>query len=298
MVMAVNQHTAAAVHRQLWSLNCESYEVAIMRERDGRSVKQTAGFTMLAGAGIMLPDLCRQNAKGENVFVRPDPRLDRALVLVDDIEEIGVDTLRDAGLEPCCVVETSLKNLQCWLDFGGIMAPMERKLIARRLAEMVDGDLGSADGVHYGRLAGFTNRKPSHLGEGRNGGFPFVLCRFAARLICSRSDEMRQWAQEQAQQAARATKQKNAIVYASKSETRLKNDFRRYSDYWMQNPDHARRQDGTDDLSMRDYAVVCRLLREGGDPEIILQVLADDATRKSDPQEYAKRTVEAALSRG
>lgn len=294
---AVHPRTTTGVHRQLWSMNCARYDIGMVKYRDGRSYWQQAGFVTVFNAGDLLPELARQNSRNENIFVRPEVSLDRAIILVDDVEEYDVEKLRDMGLEPCCVVETSPKNLQCWIDFGGTMPVMERKILARRIAEVVEGDLRSADAIHYGRLAGFTNRKESHLGEGSNGGFPFVLCRFAERLICSKALAGRQWAQERAQEVARATKQKNAVAHTSKDVSRLRNDFRRYCDYWTRNPNHARRTDGSDDLSTRDYAVVGRLLHDGYAAESIMIVLAEDATRKKKPMDYAKRTVEAAVAR-
>ena len=294
MVMSINQHTVNAVRRQLWAMNCESYDIAIVRFEDGRSKRQPVGFCTLSGASVLLPDLVRQNARGENVFVRPDPRLDRALVLVDDIEEIDIDTLREKGLEPCCVVETSPKNLQAWIDFGPTpMMPIERKILARKIVELVGADKNSADAVHYGRLAGFTNRKESHFGEGKNGGFPFVRVKDASRLVCSQAPEWRQWAREQATATATAAGIEPQKPRSQVDISKLGEMFSRYCSSWQRNPNHARREDGTDDLSSRDFAVVGRLLREGYDAEKIIPLLADNAKRKNKPLDYARRTVDA-----
>ena len=295
MVMSVNQHTVNAVRRQLWAMNCEAYDVAIVRyDENGHSKKQSVGSCALSGASVLLPDLVRQNARGENVFVRPEPELDRALILVDDIEELDIDKLRDNGLEPCCVVETSPKNLQAWIDFGGTMKPMERKVLARFIAGFVNADPNSADAVHYGRLAGFTNQKESHFGEGRNGGFPFVLCRYAERLVCSKADGARQWATEQATATATGIEPDlSRRNFQQVDVSKLNEVFSRYCTYWQRNENHARREDGTDDLSARDFAVVGRLLREGYDAEKIVPILAESAGRKNNSMDYARRTVDA-----
>ena len=283
----------------MWAMNCERYDVSLLRFRDDKTFKQTAGYCTLDGMNVMLGDLVRQNAQGENIIIRPELSLDRALVLVDDVEEMDIEKLRDNGLEPCCVVETSPKNYQAWIDFGPEPMPLaDRKILARWIAGFVDADPASADAVHYGRLAGFTNQKPSHFGDGRHEWqYPYVLCRYAERLICSKADGARQWARERAQDAARAMETKNAAFHTSKSISGLKSAFERYCVYWEENPSHARRKDGTDDLSKRDYAVVGRLLREGHDAEQIIPLLAESAGRKNNAMDYARRTVEAAVQR-
>ena len=323
----MNERTVKAVHRQLTAMAAERYDLAIVRFcDDGRSLKQSVGLVGLAEIDGLLPKLARQNARGENVFVRPDPALDRALILIDDIEEMDVDKLRDNGLEPCCVVETSPKNLQTWVDFGPEPMPVqERKILARWLAGFVEGDMGSADAVHYGRLSGFTNQKTKHFGSGRNGGFPFVLCRFAEQRVCSKAQGARSWAREQAKAMAATQRSTNLYVSSSRADEAkeqvkpptvtqhgidltgiwsnradVSDVFRWYCEYWAQDPNRRTRKDGSDDLSTRDFSVTCRLLKEGFDPAEIIRVLTADAVRKGDPKEcvlYAKRTVEAALNR-
>lgn len=292
----MNERTVRAIHHQLWAMAAEQYDIGIVRfTDDGRSLKQSVGLVGVAEIDALLPKLARQNARNENVFVRPDPALDRALILVDDLEEMDVGKLRDNGLEPCVVVETSPKNLQVWIDFGPeSMALQERKILARWLAEFADGDPGSADAVHYGRLAGFTNRKPKHFGAGRNGGFPFVLCRFAEQRVCSKAQGARSWAREQAKAIAA---QRVSAFCAGGNRTGVSDVFRRYCAYWEQNRDHKLRKDGSSDLSYRDFAVASRMLKERFDPAAIIEALTASAGRKSNPAAYAKCTVEAALNR-
>src|SRR5206468_8273642 len=50
--------------------------------------------------------------------------------------------------------------------------------VAKSLAEKFHGDLGSADWRHFGRLAGFTNRKEKYRQP--DGDFPYVLLREAS----------------------------------------------------------------------------------------------------------------------
>ena len=74
-------------------------------------------------------------------------------------------------------------------------------MAARKLAEEFGGDRGAADWRHFGRLAGFTNRKAKYMNE--SGLFPFVRLieapgveypegeRFAAALSTQRDRDLR-----------------------------------------------------------------------------------------------------------
>jgi hypothetical protein len=69
-------------------------------------------------------------------------------------------------------VETSPGNFQAWLKLADQLPAEVRGRAARELAAEYGGDPNSADGRHYGRLAGFTNQKPKHTRDGRQ---PYVL---------------------------------------------------------------------------------------------------------------------------
>ena len=321
----MNDRTVTAVRRQLWAMATDRYDICIVRFlEDGQHLRQSLGLVGLDDIDKLLPKLVRQNARDENVLVRPDLALDRALILIDDIDGVDVETLCEIGLEPCCVVETSPKNLQVWIDFGQEPMPVqERKILARWITNHVNADKGSADGQHYGRLAGFTNRKEKHFGKGRNGGYPFVLCRYADQRVCSKAQGARAWAHGQAQ-AELAKAEEQAAMTATQYSNRYNvagagqasaptvtshgidltgtwnnradalQVFQWYCDYWSRNPQHARKKDGSDDLSVRDFAVTSRMLKEGFDREEIVQILTADAVRKGVLKErelYAERTV-------
>ena len=83
--------------------------------------------------------------------------------------------MTDAGFQPALVVETSPQNFQVWLNHGRTLDRDMSTLAAKELAKRFGGDLSSADWRHFGRLAGFTNRKPERLLP--NGLAPFVRLR-------------------------------------------------------------------------------------------------------------------------
>ena len=72
------------------------------------------------------------------------------------------------------MIETSPGNFQARVRVS--KEPIPERLateVARELAREYAGDPASADWRHFGRLAGFTNRKRVH--QKQDGRFPFVL---------------------------------------------------------------------------------------------------------------------------
>lgn len=118
-----------------------------------------------------IPWLKHQNRDGRNIYIRPQG--EHNLSLVDDLSADRVRQMKAAGFAPALVVQTSPGNFQAWLKHP---APLPKELstaVARELATNFGGDRGAADWRHFGRLAGFTNRKEKY--KAANGLYPFVL---------------------------------------------------------------------------------------------------------------------------
>jgi hypothetical protein len=81
--------------------------------------------------------------------------------LVDDLKADTFVRMKADGFAPAAVVETSPGNFQAWLKHGEVLDEAASTRAAKLLAERYGGDPGSADWRHFGRLAGFTNPKPS-----------------------------------------------------------------------------------------------------------------------------------------
>jgi len=73
--------------------------------------------------------------------------------------------MKSSGYAAAAIVET-------WLKHPHQLSRELSTLAARKLAEEFGGDRGAADWRHFGRLAGFTNRKQKYMNDG--GLFPFV----------------------------------------------------------------------------------------------------------------------------
>jgi hypothetical protein len=162
--------TRSQVRRQLAAMACDYFDIGILRP-DGRMLlRETWTVSQIEEA---VQRLSRENAHGAHIFVRPNGA--HALSLVDDLGVDAIARMTDAGFQPALVVETSPQNFQVWLNHGRTLDRSMSSCAAKELAKRADGDLSSADWRHFGRLAGFTNRKPERLLP--NGLAPFVRLR-------------------------------------------------------------------------------------------------------------------------
>lgn len=162
--------TLRAVTGWLAALPAARYDVRIVPEGDaGRpELRNPTADGLLR----LLPLLKARNAAGAHVYARP---ADTAYVLVDDVDEDGLDAMGLAGHRPAAVVATSPWNHQVWLRLAGPGAGPPAAVAsqtAKLAAERYGGDRGAASAVQLGRLPGFTNRKPRH--ERADGSFPYV----------------------------------------------------------------------------------------------------------------------------
>src|SRR5262249_51393338 len=119
-------------------------------------------------------------------------------------------------------------NYQAWLNHGRVLSRNASSAAARSLAQQFGGDLGSADWRHYGRLAGFTNRKEKHRGE--DGRFPFVRLIHATGDVYPNANEFIRRIETQVEMAQRE---------AERRRSRMNNDWRQHAS--LKTIDHFRR---------------------------------------------------------
>jgi hypothetical protein len=157
---------------QLAAMGGSAFELGVLRADGTMLLRAPVESRFVARA---LAWLRHENACGGHIFVRPAGL--SPLILVDDLGAEAVALMKRTGFEPAALVETSPGNFQAWLKHE---RPLDREIAreaARALAERFGGDPSSASWRHFGRLAGFTNQKPSRrLASGRA---PFVLLREA-----------------------------------------------------------------------------------------------------------------------
>ena len=114
--------------------------------------------------------LRRENLNRGHIYVRPSGA--HGLSLVDDLKAAAIARMKVQGFEQAVVVETSPGNFQAWLKHGQVLEEATSTRVAKELALRFDGDPGSTDWRHFGRLAGFTNPKPNRRLE--SGLHPFA----------------------------------------------------------------------------------------------------------------------------
>lgn len=211
--------------------------------------------------------------------------------------------MREAGHEPAAVIETSRDNLQVWVKLPHVIAADERTEIGRELAHEAGGDRGSVAWDKFGKLAGFTNRKPKHEFE-RDGArlAPFVLLREAAGVVASKGAELieavRTRLREQtAQQAPEAAQPRRKPWFRQREGMQavpMAQHVRAEYDAIV-----AREMPRTGgDRSAADFRAARDMLDAGYSRQDVIMVLIDsshvagrDTGRKID---YAQRTIDAA----
>ena len=287
--------TLNAVQKQLKAMKCSQYRLGIFdRQHNKMIIKDKLNFNQIVG---LIQLLKFYNCKGKDIYITQANDIDRALLLVDDLILPQIEAMRFRGVEPACVVETSPENFQAWISLGQEQMPKpERQVAAKLLAEQFNGDMASTDANHFGRLAGFTNRKESHRTPL---GFPFVKCREAHGRDATRSQEVRDWARRHASDR----RSERPVRPPKESQQSPGGDptavFAAYFAEWAS----AVKASGRSlDISRGDFAVACRMLKEGYDREkiIIALILSSpniEIRKKNHIEDYATRTVEAAERR-
>ena len=276
-VMAT-KNTDEAVQRQAAAMHAEVFEIGLFDPKNSRAMLPRVWDrdTLLRS----IPWLRLKNGRGRNIYIRPSG--EHRLSLIDDIGWRTVARLKEEGFDPAIVVETSPGNFQAWLNHGEVLSRELSTLAARLLARRFLGDPASADWRHYGRLAGFTNRKEKYRRE--NGLYPFVLLHEASGRTYRRAGEFLREVEQAFNKARERERAKNQALQNSAPNAKLKTleDFRRRSAY---GGDHTR-----SDLAYAVYALA------HGVPESTLreQLGSRDLSQKGNEkrqQEYLNRTL-------
>jgi len=153
--------TSQAIHAQIRAMGAEVFEIGLYKQ-DAEEPQPVMLPRVWDSDSLMrsIGWLRHENREGRNIYIRP--KGEHNLTLVDDLKAPAIVAMRRRGFTPAIVVETSPGNFQAWLKHP---EPLDKELgtaTARALAEKFSGDRGAADWRHYGRLAGFTNRKEKY----------------------------------------------------------------------------------------------------------------------------------------
>jgi hypothetical protein len=153
------------IERQLAAMHAERYVVGVHQ----RATERMWRLTNFTAAQVLDQErqLAGLNVRGRDIYIAPVGN--SGLILLDDVPSSTLDRLRADELAPALVVETSPENFQAWIRVAPEALPKDlATAVSRELAVRYDGDRGSVGAEHLGRLAGYTNQKPSRtLPDGR-----------------------------------------------------------------------------------------------------------------------------------
>jgi hypothetical protein len=194
--------------------------------------------------------------------------------------------MKGSGFAPAVVVETSPGNFQAWLKHPRSLPRDLSTIAARKLADVFGGDRGAADWRHFGRLAGFTNRKDKYAST--DGQYPFV------RLIEATGLTYPQGAGFLDTIAAEHERDQRARTHRQTSATDMRRRPLKTIEEFRSNPRY-----GGDDTRV-DLAFAIYALAHGLDAnQVAGTIRSRDLSHKGDEKrqgQYVERTVAKALA--
>ena len=173
--------TGEIVRRQIVAMGGTTFEIGLFKSDSTEKARSSMILRTYAAEAVfkVIPWLKFENYHDRNIFVRPYG--EHNLSMVDDLSADSIRRMKTSGFAPALVIETSPGNFQVWLKHPRVLPKGLSTAVARSLAKDFGGDIGAADWRHFGRLAGFTNRKLRHRDS--DGLFPFVkLCEASGAL--------------------------------------------------------------------------------------------------------------------
>jgi hypothetical protein len=282
------------ITRQLNAMNAKTFTVGLCNLNNAKMINKfnISQIDILN----MVKWLKYKNVNDFNIYIRPSESVNRALILIDDIKIDGLSQLKSRGLHPACVVETSPANYQAWVSFGEAPMPdRQRAALSRVLMKEFGGDPGSVGANHYGRLSGFTNRKQIYL---NNNLYPYVTCREASGNHVENYQKIREWIDNKinAEKGCICDSKHKKISLGYCLSAHVDSKFDKYSKEYKK---RILKLHKNLDMSKCDFAVVCRMLKEGFDRDQIIdsfRIYSYDLENRKGKflEDYINRTMEAA----
>ena len=140
---------------------CDSVEIAVLRSVGRVDEKMLPPQVWRTNANSnLLPWARFENINNDaNILIRPNPNIPHPWLFLDDLPYLKANALHDKY--QCLVLETSIKNFQCRLLANRNLNTDERTTVQRALVQLLgsDADSGSIAGDKFGRLAGYRNKK-------------------------------------------------------------------------------------------------------------------------------------------
>lgn len=280
--------TVDAMRRQVIAMASEVFEIGLFKP--DAAGNEPVMLPRVWDAETLLRSVAwlrHQNRDGRNIYIRP--RGEHSLSLVDDLSRDAVTAMKRAGFAPAAVVETSPGNFQAWVKHSEQLSKELGTAAAKKLAERFGGDPGAADWRHFGRLAGFTNRKRAYR-DAETGLHPFVKLIEAPGTVYTETErflsEVR--AGVEAERQAREQQRRVLQPYAAGHSTELKS-----IDSFRADPKYG--GDGTRiDMAYAIYAAS----HGAGEVQIEAAIRSRDLSHKGGERrqaDYVERTIQKAF---
>ncbi len=282
--------TSQAIQNHLNALGTTQFEIGLRNQETGRMINREWNYEEVVH---QIGWLKYMNAQGNDIYIRPAAQ--HGLVLVDDLKKEKIQEMEKKGLTPAAIIETSPGNYQVWLKFTtSSLSPTVRKIVARALANEFDGDKNSADSKHYGRLAGFTNRKPQYSNNGKQ---PYVLLHeFSGKVALTASTYLEELDSNQGV----ILKEQRTRLEAIKKASFQPNTYDPANEYKRQAKVILARYGESTDFSRLDWMIVKDLMKRS----FCTQQEIEDVIKTCSPniesrkaghiEDYVKRTVKMA----
>jgi hypothetical protein len=285
----MHDRTRTAVIRQIKGMDANLYEIGVRHPERGMLNREWTKDEIIKS----LDWLKRENVNGCDIYIRPARSAPSRLILIDDLKIGALTKLQDGPYSAAVTVQTSPNNYQAWVKLNGDAPADIRREAARHLAREYGGDPNSADSAHYGRLAGFTNRKPQHIDK--TGKSPWVLLDSYNGKPANGAGELVQIAQQVTEKQTRAfniniQKKTENIPYSSKELSTW------YRDLWCS---LQKQFDDNFDASRADWMAAVAMFHKGYNSQTvtdtILKYSPDIEDRKGKAAaDYAARTASKA----
>jgi hypothetical protein len=294
---------------QMKAFGCAKFE---MQDIPPKGSKQKVGQVReLTPDGVIkhLDYMASQNAKGRDIYIRPAPvKIDgvkhaQPYIFVDDVNKQALSKLESLGLPLAIKVESSPGNFHGWVRVGNQpLTTKEATQAAKIIAVAVGSDEGSADWRHHGRMAGFTNQKPSRRTPK---GPPFVklttdknmdIAANGPALIAAARQQLSDEAAKNAEIAA--NKAEKLRRYQEASTRKQLRDQLQNSDVFAHVAEARERHRKSTDESRTDLSAALSAVRAGFDPEDIKDAIRACSPgleeRHQDVESYLNKTLDRA----
>lgn len=185
-----------AVQRQVRALGVARVEVALRAAPGGELVKRSWSAQELEQSMAWLK---RMNARGHDVFIRPEG--EHGLALVTGLQRTALADMAKEGFTPAAAIEAGPGRFQAWVKLSAGPLPAEvRELAAQTLAQRYGGTVARTGSRTWGRLAGFTHQGPELRQEGRQ---PYVLSHECPGRVAARAPEFLEYLAQGLERQAR-----------------------------------------------------------------------------------------------